>query len=323
MRSTPIALIVCLLAAPALAAPAAPTYPITLDTAPPGAAVYIDGKDRGLAASTPAELRLTRGRHVVRLELAGHASQEIPIAVSQAQRFTWKLEPLPAKLEVRAAAAGPEAAGAAVYLDGEPRGAVPVSLEIPAGRHELAVRQPGYLDHAESLELRPGEERPIAVQLQPAPPAPRPPVVLIARDQRSRYEVATPAGSCSTPCTLNPPPGILDLQASHNGRAWSGRVEIPAQGHASIVLQHDTSHYRIGGGILIGLSLGAIAATIGLVPLTVDVARNPDRYYSPEPSLIGLGAGLANFAAMAIAFGISGTVTMASYRPASVAVVPQ
>jgi TonB family protein len=68
---------------------------LAISSTPPGAAVTIDGRAVG---TTPTRLDVTAGRHVVRLEQAGHApvSREIDLVAGQAEALELALEPLAA-----------------------------------------------------------------------------------------------------------------------------------------------------------------------------------------------------------------------------------
>lgn len=172
----PVALLLCALAllcaAPALAGPAAAagTGPrVIIDSSPPGAAVYIDGKQLGVRGYTSAtfKIRLDKGPHRVLLELEGYKSVEQVINVTQAQKFTFALERAPARLEVKTPGTNDTARGGEVFIDGAPAGTVPVPIEVPAGRHLVEVRKPGFRVFSEAVELRAGDPRTLWVTLQP------------------------------------------------------------------------------------------------------------------------------------------------------------
>jgi hypothetical protein len=61
-----------------------------------------------------------------------------------------------------------EPAGAAVFLDGRPRGVTPLRLsDLPAGDHRVRLVMSGYLDNSRVLRLKPGEPREVRVKLTP------------------------------------------------------------------------------------------------------------------------------------------------------------
>ena len=67
---------------------------VTINSSPPSATVFVDGKERGLQgyASPSFKLRLTKGPHRLLLELSGYKPLEQLIDVQQTQQFTFTLE---------------------------------------------------------------------------------------------------------------------------------------------------------------------------------------------------------------------------------------
>ncbi len=162
-------LLACLLVPGALglarAQPAGPR--VSIDSSPPGAAIYIDGRERGGQGYTSStfKIRLSRGPHRVLLELEGYKSLERLINVNQAERFAFPLERAPAKLEVKSPGTNETARDGVVFIDGALAGRVPVPVEVPSGRHKVEVRKSGYQVHSEDVELRAGEARTLWVTL--------------------------------------------------------------------------------------------------------------------------------------------------------------
>lgn len=63
-----------------------------------------------------------------------------------------------------------------VFVDGVPRGRTPplTQLEVPAGRHVISVRHPGFAPFERTLDLKPGERREVAHTFAVArPPEPK------------------------------------------------------------------------------------------------------------------------------------------------------
>jgi len=64
-----------------------------------------------------------------------------------------------------------EPAGAAVFLDGQPKGVTPLRVpDLPAGDHRVRLVKDGYLDNSRVLSLRAGEPRDVQVKLTPHAP---------------------------------------------------------------------------------------------------------------------------------------------------------
>lgn len=141
---------------------------IIIDSSPPGASVYLDGKERGMQgySSSTFKVRVSKGPHRVLLELEGYKPVEQIVNVTQAQKFTFTLERAPARLEVKSPGTNQSARDGEVFVDGAPAGTVPVPVEVPSGRHLVEVRKPGHAIFSETVELRAGETRALWVTLR-------------------------------------------------------------------------------------------------------------------------------------------------------------
>lgn len=146
-----------------------PTLPVTMISEPPGATVYIDGKDngpRGVATST-LKLHLPKGPHKVLMELPGYHPLEKDIEVSRhLEHFSFKLESAQERLLLRPTASE-EARGAQIFVDGVSVGTVPTDVEIKQGQHTVEVRKPGFKSYTETLTVNPAEQKTLTVALLP------------------------------------------------------------------------------------------------------------------------------------------------------------
>jgi S1-C subfamily serine protease len=115
---------------------------LSLASDPPGATVRIDGAERG---SSPMELELDAGQHVVQFFLAGYSFPEQSVSLERGRKtelaskgrrlfaYTFS-KPLPPGTEI--GASGPE--GKFRFVD-------PPKIELPEGRWELQAANPGRL----------------------------------------------------------------------------------------------------------------------------------------------------------------------------------
>lgn len=141
---------------------------VTFDSSPPGAAVYIDGKESGVRGySSPTfKIRLTRGQHRLLLELAGYKPFEQMIDVRRAQTFAFTLERAQVKVEIKPPGTDDTARGGEIFVDGTAAGTVPAQLEMSPGRHLIEVRKPDYHIFSETLEVTGTETRSLMVVLK-------------------------------------------------------------------------------------------------------------------------------------------------------------
>lgn len=109
---------------------------LRVESNPSGALVRVDSEDRG---RTPLTLSLAAGPHVLEVS-AGGEPRVLPLTIEAGQTLAQYVElagavPITGKITVRS-----EPAGAAVLLNGQPRGTAPVDLsDVPAGEHELLL----------------------------------------------------------------------------------------------------------------------------------------------------------------------------------------
>jgi hypothetical protein len=116
------------------AAPLTTAGVIAVDSRPTGAGIVIDGRDRGV---TPAEIRVSPGAHVLELK-TGSFSRVLPLnvraGVVHSQYIEMPSAETTGQVEVRGAV------GARVLVDGQLRGAAPLTLtDLPPGEHDIAV----------------------------------------------------------------------------------------------------------------------------------------------------------------------------------------
>ena len=72
--------------------------------------------------------------------------------------FTLERAPLLAHLDLQTSPDG-GGAGGEVFIDGADRGTAPNAFELPAGRHQVEVRKPGYKPFSDWFDLAEGEHR--------------------------------------------------------------------------------------------------------------------------------------------------------------------
>jgi serine/threonine-protein kinase len=162
---------------------------------PPGARVFVDGREYGQTPVTVANL--ARGAHSVRVARDGYVTDERQVTITSAQRahsVTVRLaaerpepasQPAPtqASVPVRPAGTSPAApplpqsgaglltvesrpAGAQVFIDGRLVGTTPLVLpDVPVGDHALHLDLDGYQRWASAIRVLPSERTRVAASL--------------------------------------------------------------------------------------------------------------------------------------------------------------
>ena len=147
-------------------APAAPEG-LRIETRPPGASVWMDGRVQGETPLTVKDLR--PGMHQLRLTLEGHAPAELTFDVPEgtnALPLSFTMPPLLAPAEIRS-----EPPAATVTLDDRVIGVTPIQkLSLNPGRHEIRIERAGFLPSVKQVDARPGVKLVVQTRLDPAPP---------------------------------------------------------------------------------------------------------------------------------------------------------
>jgi hypothetical protein len=130
-------------------------YPVRIETAPPGATVYLDRKDCGAVGVTPWEGKLASGDVTVIVELAGYdlGSKTVKVARTRKVASNTHFVPLvkkvdPPKIDI-GAAADKNVFDAEVWLDGQNQGRAPVILTTTPGRHQVEIRKAGFENYSQ------------------------------------------------------------------------------------------------------------------------------------------------------------------------------
>jgi len=135
----------------------------TIETAPEGAIVAVDGIERGV---TPLELELLAGRRELVFTRAEHTplAVELDVEAGQDQKPpVYHLEPAPATLKLRS-----KPDGATVTVGGIYQGLTPIEISLSAKTsHEIRLSAAGYKAANRKLTLAPGEEHELDVTLEP------------------------------------------------------------------------------------------------------------------------------------------------------------
>ena len=133
-------------------------YAVKIDSAPPGAAIYLNDKACPPLGVTPWEGKLNAGDYTVLLEAPGYDPASRPFKVGRLRKAQELFVPLvkkldPPKIDVRADA-DKNVFGATVLLDGQPQGQAPVVLTTTAGRHFVQIKKEGFEEYSAWLETK-------------------------------------------------------------------------------------------------------------------------------------------------------------------------
>jgi len=154
-----------------LEVPAAPQNgTLRIETDSPGAEVRIDGTSRGV---TPLSLTLASGQHNVSVQ-QGTNQKQLPISVTTgevtAYHLTWTDAPAPAVSEVGNLNVTTDTPGGQVTVDGEDRGAAPLTVRnLTPGQHRVVVKS-GGTNYTRTVQIEAGATASLVIGANGATP---------------------------------------------------------------------------------------------------------------------------------------------------------
>jgi formylglycine-generating enzyme required for sulfatase activity len=135
---------------------------VEIRSEPPGAALTVDGEEQGV---TPLTVDLMAGQHDLTLSLSGYGDWNRSLTVAANEPLVVPVTLQPAAATV-ALSSRPD--GASVRVDGDYQGRTPITLSLtPDLEHRLQLSKAGHADLDQTLSLRPGEARELALDLTP------------------------------------------------------------------------------------------------------------------------------------------------------------
>jgi hypothetical protein len=148
-------------------------YKLKIDSSPQQGAVYWDSSPNqqpklyGIAGYTPITIKVPKGAVKIIVELSGFKPFEQVLDVRKNTSISPTLERAPrmARLDLQS---NTDSAGADAVIDGVPRGTIPNSFELTAGRHQIEVKKAGYKSFSDWVDLQEGERRTRDVSLERA-----------------------------------------------------------------------------------------------------------------------------------------------------------
>jgi PEGA domain-containing protein len=141
---------------------------LSVQTNPPGAAVFVDGIAHG---NTPARVSLKAGAHI--LELRGRGvPRSIPVTVTAGAELSQYLE-LPQTPTVGSLLVQSEPAGAEVFVDGTDRGKAPANVtDLQPGEHDVELRSTGGTPVHQRVVIEAGVTASVLAPVSTAAPGP-------------------------------------------------------------------------------------------------------------------------------------------------------
>ncbi len=141
---------------------------LRVETAPPGATIWLDRKELGEIGSTPRLLAAPEGEHVLLVELEGYrpASRDVVLRKGALAEARLELVRIVGTLAVTS-----EPSGATVQdADGDVLGVAPLEVRLPPGEHELLLTLEGRQETLARATVVADGRAELSVTLEPLPP---------------------------------------------------------------------------------------------------------------------------------------------------------
>ena len=146
----------------------AQTGTLSVQTNPPGVAVFVDGVAHG---NTPARLTLPVGAHIVELRGRG-VPRVLPLSVTAGAEVSQYIE-LPATPSTGSLLVQSDPAGAKVTVDGVSHGTAPVSIaDLKPGEHEVMLQAEGGAPVKQRVVIEAGVTASVLAPVSTAAPGP-------------------------------------------------------------------------------------------------------------------------------------------------------
>ncbi|MBA3541450.1 MAG: PEGA domain-containing protein [Deltaproteobacteria bacterium] len=133
-------------------------YKVKIDSVPPGAIVFTNGDKANCSlGTTPWTGNLAAGEWTIGFEAPGYEPFKKVFKVAKVRAVQEMFAPLvrlpnPPKIDIQASA-DPNLAGAAVFIDGQPKGVVPTTVITTPGRHLLEIKKEGFDPHSQWIDI--------------------------------------------------------------------------------------------------------------------------------------------------------------------------
>jgi len=197
-----------------------------ISSSPPGAAIWVDGKETG--QRTPAQVSLwPPGSHRISLVRSGYESSEFDVEIRSREKVEHLRELLPITGRL---ILDPHIPGTTVRLENaEPRACEESGIALPPGRHQVTVLRPNCFPWSQEVTIVPREELRLRVETASIP--------LWTVDAPSRFLVLIPDidGDRVEDLVLADPADrtLVGLSGSRGRRLWKNSSAGPcAQIHS-------------------------------------------------------------------------------------------
>ena len=238
---------------------------VRVQSAPEGAAIYVDRRELGSYGVTPKVIALTPGEHQVWVELAGYRPATGKIEARRAEEVAMNLAPerIVGKLSVTSPARGQVAVQSA---SGEVlgSGAAPLEVSLPPGSYEVRMTAPGHLPWATVARIDPDQIARVTAVPQLAP-APTGSITVTSNVAGALVELNGEPAGFSPAVLSNVKTGTHQVRVRSPALLpWSGTVDVAAEERSWLTVSlEEPPKQRVSTTTWIAGGIGAAAWVTG------------------------------------------------------------
>jgi formylglycine-generating enzyme required for sulfatase activity len=250
---------------------------LVVNSNPSRATVYVNGSRRGV---TPLTLSLAPGTYRLRIIKSGYAetTDQITIVSNQSTRSNYPLTLIPQPSREGTLIVNSKPAGATVYLNGNRRGATPLTLTINAGTYSLRITKSDYEEVSDQITIAANQTIRNNYPLKPLPPPSLEGTLIVNTDPQGAKVYLNDVEKGQTPLTLTLEQGTYSLRITKTKyEKINEYVEIVANqitrynypltslplrendfGYSELLIEKDNSWMVLipAGGFLMGSPIG-------------------------------------------------------------------
>jgi PEGA domain len=255
-------------------------YKVKIDSAPPGATIYLGGKECGPSGVTPWSGTLVNGEYTVLLELEGYQPASKPFTVKRARAVQEMFVPLvkkadPPRIDVRADA-DKNLFGAQLFVDGELQGQVPMLVTVEPGRHQVEIRKEGFESLTQWITAKENDKITLAPSLREIAKAKYGTVVVEADVPDAEVYIDGNKHPDKTPAVINNViEGIHVVEVRKEpGLPWKQTIQVKANEQAKVRAELKAGMGSGGGTISVlsnvsGAKVFLDGREVGVVPFDI------------------------------------------------------
>ena len=136
-------------------------FPIKVESTPVGATIYVGSKTCGVVAKTPWRGKVAAGPVLVILEHQSYDTVERIVTVTAkttSELFVPMQRTNAGFVEIRGDS-DPGVVGVEVIVDGQAKGAVPIVVKLPVGRHLVEIAKAGFDNFSQWVDVLDGQKQ--------------------------------------------------------------------------------------------------------------------------------------------------------------------